>query len=247
MIQTAFFKFNDSLNDFLSAGDKDKAIKFNFTGTPAIKDSIEALGVPHTEVDAIVVNGAACDFQYKLNNDDKVEVYPPNTNFHYLKTRSLTPNLHYPLAFVADVHLGKLAKALRILGFDTIYENDISDKTIVEVAEKEQRIVLTRDIGLLKHKSIKSGYWLRNQLVDDQLQEVIRRFDLVPQVRLFKRCLVCNGEIEEVTKEAVLERLPPKTIMYFNEFFQCSVCNRVYWKGSHYDNMLEMLKRNLRQ
>ncbi len=170
--------------------------------------------------------------------------YPVNANPVFSKSYSLTPGLNYPLAFVADVHLGKLAKALIILGIDTIYKNDFFDKCIVEIAEKEQRIVLTRDAGLLKHKLIKWGYWLRAQQVEKQLEEVLNRYNLLPEVSLFKRCLSCNGRIEEVAKEAVLEKLPPKTIQYFNEFFQCSSCKKVYWKGSHYENMLQMVRRN---
>lgn len=245
MVQTAFFQFYYSLNDFLSAVYKGKSITYGFTGTPAIKDTIEAIGIPHTEVDVIIVNGSLRNFLYKLTDNDMVEVYPANSNPGFEKNYSLTPELNYPLAFVADVHLGKLAKALRILGFDTIYKNDISDKTIADLAEKEQRIVLTRDAGLLKHKAVKWGYWLRSQIMEKQLEEVVSRLNLLPEVQLFKRCLSCTGKIEEAAKEAVLEKLLHKTIQYFNEFFQCSQCKKVYWKGSHYENMLEIVKRNI--
>lgn len=133
------------------------------------------------------------------------------------------------------------------MGVDTIYQNDYSDKLIVKIAEKEQRIILTRDIGLLKHKSIKWGYWLRSQIVKKQLEEVVTRFglSLSTNTALFERCLVCNGKIEAVAKETISEKLPSKTAEYFNEFFQCSSCKKVNWKGSHYENMLEMVKRNL--
>lgn len=148
-----------------------------------------------------------------------MEVYPVNANPVFSKSYSITPGLNYPLAFVADVHLGKLAKALRILGFDTNYQNDYSDKSIVEIAEKTACIVLTRDVGLLKYKSVKWGYWLRFQMVEKQLEEVVSRYNLLPEVSLFKRCLSCNGRMEEVAKEAVSEKLPPKTARYYNEFF----------------------------
>lgn len=245
MIQAASFEFFKSLNDFLSPVNKNKPFKYNFYGTPSIKDAIEAIGIPHTEVDVIIVKGLPVDFFYKLHNDDMVEVYPVDSNPVFSKSYSLTPGLNYPLAFVADVHLGKLAKALRILGFDTDYQNDYSDKSVVEIAEKSDRIVLTRDVGLLKHKLIKWGYWLRSQMVEKQLKEVVSRYNLLPEVLLFKRCLSCNGRIEEVAKEAVSEKLPPKTNQYFNKFFQCASCKKVYWKGSHYENMLQMVRRNL--
>ena len=245
MIQTASFEFFKSLNDFLSPVNKNKLFRYNFYGTPAIKDAIEAIGIPHTEVDVIIVKGLPVDFFYKLHNDDMVEVYPVNANPMFSKSYSLTPDLNYPLAFVADVHLGKLAKALRILGFDTNYQNDYSDKSVVEIAEKSDRIVLTRDVGLLKHKLIKWGYWLRSQMVEKQLKEVVSRYNLLPEILPFKRCLSCNGMIKEVAKEAVLEKLPPKTNQYFNAFFQCASCKKVYWKGSHYENMLQVVRRNL--
>lgn len=231
MIQTASFEFYKSLNDFLATVNKNKIFKHNFYRTPAIKDAIEAIGIPHTEVDVIIVKGLPVNFFYKLHNNDMVEVYPVNANPVFSKSYSLTPGLNYPLAFVADVHLGKLAKALRILGFDTNYQNDYSDKSIVEIAEKAYRIVLTRDVGLLKPKSIKWGYWLRSQMVEKQLKEVVSRYNLLPEILLFKRCLSCNGRIKEVAKEAVLEQLPPKTNQHFNEFFQCPSSKKVYWKG----------------
>lgn len=245
MTKTACFQFFLSLNDFLSLNYKDKLVNYNFTGNPAVKDAVEANGIPHTEVDIIVVNGSPVNFFYKLQNNDTAGVYPVNANPALIKNYSLTPAFIYPLRFIADVQLGKLARGLRILGIDTIYHNDYSNKFIVKIAEKEQRIVLTRDIGLLKHKSIKWGYWLRSQMAEKQLEEVVTRFGLSTNTALFERCLVCNGKIEAVVKETVLEKLPPKTIAFFNEFFQCSLCKRAYWKGSHYENMLEMVKRNL--
>ncbi|WP_018614243.1 Mut7-C RNAse domain-containing protein [Segetibacter koreensis] len=245
MIQSAVFQFFLTLNDFLPATNKYKPFRYNFKGTPAIKDAIEAIGIPHTEVDFIIVNGSPVNFTFKLTNNDTVEVYPANANTPFVKSHSLSPTLNYPITFVADVQVGRLARALRILGFDTLYKNDFSDKFIVEIAEIEQRVVLTRDIGLLKHKSIKWGYWLRSQTVEKQLQEVVNRFNLLPEVSLFQRCLSCNGEIKKVEKESVLKELPPKTIQFFDDFFQCSRCKKIYWKGSHYEHMLEMVKRNL--
>lgn len=245
MIYMARFLFFHTLNDFLSDAQKNKWVSYEFKGTPAIKDAAEAIGIPHTEVDVIIVNGSPADFSYRLQHDDAIEVYPANAASVFLQSHSLTPGYTYPLSFIADVQLGKLAKALRIFGFDTIYENNLPDKMVAGIAEKDQRIVLTRDKGLLKHKSVKWGYWLRSQMVEEQLEEVISRFKLLPEVAPFKRCLACNGKIEEVAKETVLERLPSNTILYFRQFFQCSLCQKVYWKGSHYKNMLELVERNL--
>jgi uncharacterized protein with PIN domain len=240
--QTAFFRFFQSLNDFLPRALQEKQIDYAFEGTPAIKDAIEAIGIPHTEVDIVIVNNAAVNFTYKLYGNDIVQVYPANANVVVSKEYSLIPDVNFPLAFIADVHLGKLTKTLRILGFDTLFNNQFSDTTIAEIAEKEQRIILTRDVGLLKRKSIKWGYWLRSQVLRLQLKEVINRYNLLPKILLFTRCLSCNGKIEEVSKEMVKDQIPPNTVLYFEEFYQCTCCKKIYWKGSHYENMLDMVK-----
>lgn len=242
MLQYAHFRFFYSLNDFLSANDQGSLVTYKFSGTPAIKDAIEAIGIPHTEVDVILANAEAVGFFYPLKNNDRVEVYPALKSPVFPPYYSISPPNTDRITFVADVHLGKLAKALRILGFDTCYQNNYSNKEIASIAENENRIVLTRDVGLLKHKSLRWGYWLRSQKPEKQAEEVIEKFNLSKLIAPFKRCLACNGEIESVEKEVVLEELPPKTIQYFNEFFRCSNCKKVYWRGSHYDHMMQIVR-----
>lgn len=243
MGQTASFCFFNSLNDFLPNDRKDTLVNYVFTGTPAVKDAIEAIGVPHAEVDVIVVNELPVDFFYRLQANDTVKVYPAIANALLLKKYSLTPRYVYPLKFIADVQLGKLMTELRMLGINTLYQNDYTDKLIVEIAEKENRIVLTRSVGLLKYKAMKWGYWLRSQITEKQLGDILYHYNLLPSIQPFTRCLLCNGEIEAVAKEDVLEHLPPKAIEFFNEFFQCSSCKKIYWKGSHYKNMMRIIER----
>jgi uncharacterized protein with PIN domain len=240
MDHVAHFRFSYSLNDFLSGQKKNKPIVYAFNGTPSVKDAIEAIGIPHTEVDVILVNETPVDFSYGLQDGDKVSVYPL-ASISARTPNSLTPVPHYPLRFIADVHAGKLAKALRMLGFDTCYRNNIDDRNLAKIAEKENRVVLTRDIGLLKHAKVKWGYWLRSQQTNQQLLEVNTRFDLTPFISPFTRCIECNGLIESIEKDEVIQQLPPRTAEYFNEFYRCSNCQRVYWKGSHYENMLKKI------
>ena len=240
---TAHFRFFGSLNDFLPSGQKDTAFSYAFAGAPAVKDAIEAIGVPHPEVDAILVNGAPVNFAHALRLQDAVEVYPSAFDRHRPESFSFRAQYPAPDRFVLDVHLGKLAKALRMFGFDTRYENSYSDKAIADIAETEGRIVLTRDVGLLKQKVIRWGYWLRSQHLQEQLAEVVRHYHLEQKLKPFTRCLSCNGSIAEVQKEQVLDRLPPKTKLYFHEFYQCSCCKQVYWKGSHYDRMEQFVKQ----
>ncbi|MCC9137818.1 Mut7-C ubiquitin/RNAse domain-containing protein [Pontibacter silvestris] len=239
----ANFRFYGSLNDFLPRSKKHSQISYDFKNTPAVKDAIEAIGIPHPEIDVVLANDVPVDFTYPLQPNDLIKVYPATPECKCPSSYSLQANLPVTNNFVLDVHLGKLAKALRMLGFNTLYQNDYTDKTIATIAEQENRIVLTRDVGLLKHKAIKHGYWLRSQHLEEQLAEVISYFKLKKKSQPFTRCLECNNNISVVAKEAVLDKLPPKTKQYFNEFYQCPTCSRVYWKGSHYDRMLQFVKR----
>jgi uncharacterized protein len=147
-----------------------------------------------------------------------------------------------PLKFILDVHLGKLARLLRLLGFDVWYDNQYLDKEIINLIKIEQRIVLTRDIGLLKQRAVVWGYWLRSQNSFRQLEEVFDRYQLKKSVQPFSRCLLCNGLLHTVQKINVLNLLPSRTQLFYNEFFQCQDCKKVYWKGSHYERMLQQVK-----
>ena len=146
------------------------------------------------------------------------------------------------LKFVADVHLGKLTKYLRLCGFDTYYHTDLNDQKIISLSLSDKRIILTRDRGLLKNNKVTHGYWIRSISPGEQLKDVLFRFDLKRQVALFKRCMECNGLLEEVAKEEVIDHLLPKTRQYFRKFKKCHVCNHIYWNGSHYQRMKKDIK-----
>jgi uncharacterized protein len=237
MAGTARFKFHATLNDFLELHRRDTWINYSFVESPAVKDAIEAMGVPHPEVNAIVVNSSAVDFTYKLQSGDEFEVYPNG----FPATINLIPNYNLPYRFVLDVHLGKLARLLRLLGFDTVFDADLSEKELVTIAVNRNRILLSRGVNILKHKTIVHGYWLRSQQPETQLQEVIRYYSLAGEFQIFTRCMVCNGAIVPVAKGKVQDQLPPKTRLYFHEFYQCQHCRRVYWKGSHYERMQQFV------
>lgn len=226
----ARFTFYGALNDFLLPRDRDSQISYSFTNMPAIKDAIEAIGIPHVEVKEISINGHPVGFYHPLQDGDTVEAYP-------FATIPLTS-----AKFILDVHLGKLARLLRLLGFDTLYENKFSEKAIAATAKQQNRIVLTRDVGLLKYKSIEHGYWLRSQEPLEQVKEIVEKFALKDFIHPFTRCMVCNGIIERVAKEKILDQLPPATAAYFNEFYQCQNCKRIYWKGSHYERMMRFIE-----
>jgi uncharacterized protein with PIN domain len=238
---TAEFRFYEELNDFLPREQRKRTNLYRFSGHPGIKDPIEVFGVPHTEVDLIVVNGQSVGFDYQLQAGDRVAVYPV---FETLDITPLVKLREKPLRnprFVLDVNLGKLAKRMRMLGFDCLYRNDYKDADIVKSAVNDRRIVLTRDRRLLYNKQIDHGYWVRAVDVDAQVDEVLRRFDLYGLIQLFSRCLICNGILATIAKADIWDRLEPKTRLYYNDFYQCADCQRIYWQGSHMQNMLKRL------
>jgi uncharacterized protein with PIN domain len=238
---SAEFRFYEELNDFRPSGRRETAVTYRFTGSPGIKDSIEALGVPHTEVELIVVNGHSVGFDYRLQSCDRVAVYPM---FESLDVTPLLRLREAPLrnsAFVVDVNLGKLARRLRLLGFDALYRNDYTDSEIASLSVATHRIILTRDRRLLFPKKITHGYWLRATDPDTQIREVLARFDLYRQIRPFHRCLDCNGIIRAVKKSDIVGELQPLTKQYYHEFYQCMDCSKIYWKGTHYEHMQRKL------
>ena len=235
--RTAILRFYAELNDFLRADQRQRDIAYAFNGRPSVKDAIEALGVPHPEVDLILLNGVSVGLGHALAPGDRIAVYPV---FEGLDITPIVRLRERPLrcpAFVADCHLGKLARRLRMLGFDVVYRRDFEDLEIIRVSVQERRIILTRDRGMLKHSAVTHGYWVRSTVAAEQVGEVLKRFDLWRQVRPFSRCTACNGDVVAVAKADVEAELAPLTRRYYEEFFRCIDCRRIYWEGSHFRRM----------
>lgn len=244
-MNAAYFRFYAELNDFLPSAQRRQTVSYSFHGSPSVKDAIEALGVPHVEVDLVLVNGRSVDFTYHLRSDDRVAVYPV---FESLDITPLVRLRERPLrrtAFIADTHLGKLARLLRLLGFDTAHSNDYEDKKIAAIAVDEGRIILTRDREILKRSVVTHGYWIRSTQPLVQAREVVRRFDLVAQVQPFRRCMACNGLLAPVDKQDVLDRIPPKVAAWREEYFICQDCDKLYWRGTHYPKLQDTIARIL--
>lgn len=239
----ANFRFYAELNDFLDAAQQGRSLGYRFDGNPAIKDPIETLGVPHSEVDLIIVDGRSVGFDYQLVHGDRVAVYPVFESLDISSLQHLRPRPLRVTRFMVDVNLGKLARRLRMLGFDTRYGNRLDDSEVVEIAVRERRIILTRDRRLLFRKAVTHGYWVRADDPDRQVDEVLRRLDLAAQVEPLQRCLECNGLIEPVDREAVWSSLEPKTRRYYDEFYRCPDCGKIYWEGSHVEHMNGAIRR----
>lgn len=236
------FRFYEELNDFLPPNRKKREFTIPFHPQNSIKDMIESVGVPHTEVDLVLVNGQSVDFSYIVQADDQISVYPVFEAFDIADVTRLRPQPLRRTRFVLDTHLGKLARYLRLLGFDTLYYNAWRDDELAEIAAAgDKRILLTRDHGLLKRKQVTHGYFVRNDQPALQVREVLARFHLHQAVKSFTRCTQCNGLIQPVAKEQVMERLPGGVTKVFDQFSICDTCQRIYWQGSHYDHMQQII------
>ena len=242
-MKTLHIRFYEELNDFLPKQKRKTRFEINFTGSPPVKDLIESRGVPHTEIDMILVNGKSVKFDCKLKDGDDVSVYPVFESFDISGIQRLRSKPLRRPKFVLDVHFGTLARYMRMFGFDTKYENDYSDEQIIDISLNEKRAILTRDLGILKQTRVTHGYWVRNTKPVKQVEEIIERFDLKNEITEFSRCITCNSILKPVEKEKVADRVPPKVYNYQTEFYLCKECNKVYWKGSHYVNMNLMVER----
>jgi len=236
-----YFRFYEELNDFLPSSQQRQTFHYQFDGNPAVKNAVEAIGVPHTEIDLILVNGVSVDFGYQLQGGERIAVYPVFERFDISPIIRLRPTPLRIIRFIVDVNLGKLARYLRLLGFDTVYQNNLDDQTIVDTAAKEKRIIITRDIGILKYNIVTHGYWVRSTQPRRQLREIVNRLHLHSSFKPFTRCADCNGILKPVTKELVSERLQQDTLRSFNTFSECPDCQKVYWQGSHYDRIRKLI------
>src|SRR5579884_3279054 len=237
----AFFRFYAELNDHLAPEQRFQTLEKTFLVASTVKDLIESFGVPHPEVELITANGVSVGFDCSVRDGDRIAVYPMFEGLDVSRELRVRPEPLRDPKFVLDVHLGKLAAYLRMIGFDTFYRNCLRDPELVRVSVDQRRILLTRDRGLLKYGELTRGYWLRETDSRGQLAEVVGRFDLAGAMRPFTRCMACNGVLHPVAREQVMDRIPPRIAELHDEFRQCPECRRVYWKGSHYNRMLQFI------
>lgn len=242
---TATFRFYEELNDFLAPDRRRRDFTYACARAATVKHAIEALGVPHTEVEMILVDGHSVGFEHVLDEGERVSVYPVFEAFDVAPLIRLRERPLRDPRFAADAHLGGLARLLRMLGFDTLFRNDIRDEELLAVSIDGHRIVLTRDRELLKRRELTHGCFVHALEPKEQLVEVVGRLQLASLARPFSRCLHCNVPLEPVEKDDVLEELPPRVAASFERFHRCPQCRRVYWEGSHWERMRAMLAATL--
>jgi uncharacterized protein with PIN domain len=240
-------RFYEELNDFLSPALRKVTFSHEFTRRASVKDMIESFGVPHTEVEIILANGHSVDFSYIVQDGDRISVYPVFESLDVSPLLRLRPAPLRTPAFILDTNLGRLARYLRLLGFDCLYQNDFDDDTVATTADREQRIVLTRDRALLQRKIITRGYFVREVRPRRQVKEVLSRFDLYRLVKPFSRCTRCNGDLQAVDKQSVEDRLEPRTRKYYETFRECTACGQIYWQGSHHERSQRLIEELIRR
>jgi uncharacterized protein with PIN domain/sulfur carrier protein ThiS len=230
-------RFYEELNDFLPKEMRKRDIVAEASEGTTTKKLIEDLGVPHTEVDLVLVNGDSVDFSYKLRSGDRISVYPVFESFDVQWASRVRSQPLRECRFILDVHLGKLAGALRMLGFDTRYSNTYDDEQLVGIAVEEKRIILTRDREMLKRRVVTHGYCVRSKRTERQIVEVIKRFHLEGSIKPFSRCLRCNVLLVPIEKQRVSGKVPPFVEQSYKRFWTCGECGRIYWKGTHWEHM----------
>jgi len=235
-------RFYEELNEFLPDERKKKRFEHQFIDRTSVKDLIESLGIPHTEVDLILINGKSVNFKYLITDGDDISVYPVFESLDITEVQHLRPKpLRNPM-FVADVHLGRLARYLRMMGFDVVYKNNFNDEEIIHFSLTEKRAILTKDRGILKRNEVTHGYWVRSAKVEEQVKEILERFHLQKVIKEFTRCIECNELLMNIDKEKIMDDLPIKVAQLQNEFHKCPSCKKIYWKGTHYNRMLTFIQ-----
>ena len=229
------------LNDFLPT-DKRYRIFIHSLKTPVTAgEAIASLGVPFAELDLVLINSIPVDLNRVMHEGDHISLYPVFESFDISSISKIRRRPLRESRFILDAHLGKLAKYLRMLGFDTLYQNDFGDREIIEIAHVDNRIILTRDKLLLRSKKVDHGYYVRATEKHAQLIEIVKKFDLYSQFRSFTRCMTCNAELIKKERSEIENKIDGNAAQIFSEFFYCPECDKVFWKGSHFERMEQLI------
>jgi len=239
---TIYLRFYEELNDFLPKTQRKVEFVKDLLLRTTVKDIIESCRIPHTEVDLILVNGQSVDFDHKVNNGDKISLYP------MFESIDVSPVIHLQdrplrnLKYFADAPLGKLVRLMRLLGLDVHYDRKITGLEFLETALKEKRILITRNRQLLMPNKVTHGYCIHSNAPYQQIKEVVRRFDLKQQLKPYTRCSICNSKLKKVAKKGIINLLEPLTKKYYDNFNHCPECGKIYWRGSHYQSLNKLIE-----
>ncbi len=238
----ASVRFYAELNEHLPVVLRYATLDVDCRPATTIRHVIEHYRIPAEEVDLLLVNGESAELDHKIIGGDRISVFPVFESFDIARTTRVRVRALREVRFVADVHLGKLASHLRMLGFDTLYRNDFNDKHLIRLSMEFQRTLLSKDHALIATPELTRAILVRSQDPREQLLEILNRLDLFHASHPFTRCIACNTILEPAEKQRIITRLPPNVIPLYNEFRTCPECDRLYWKGSHYQKMAEFMR-----
>lgn len=239
------FRFYEELNDYLPEEMRKVWVECSIENEISVGDQIQSLGIPPDEIDLILVNQQSQGFDYLLQDGDRISVYPVFELFDLSEISQLREKPLRNPTFICDVHLGRLCKYLRMLGWDTKYSNHYTPEEMIAISLQEKRIILSRSVQLIRHKEVTHAYWIRSSDPLEQVKDLISKLNISNRADPLTRCLNCNDKLEPVEKQKILPRLEARTDRYYTEFFRCPTCDQIYWKGSHYENMLEFIRQHL--
>ncbi len=236
-------RFYEELNDYLSEDIRRQDILIDTKEGNSVGELIYSFGVACAAVDLILVNGHSANFDYILQDNDQISVYPVFERFNITSVSLIENSPLRNLKFICDDHLGRLAKYLRMLGFDTLYNNDYDHNILISLSNSHNRILLSRDKKLLLNKKITRRYLVKQAEPGEQVREVLEYFDLKKNITPMSRCLECNGVVQQVPEESVKHRIEKYIIEINDEFTECKGCGKIFWKGSHYDSMMKRIRK----
>lgn len=243
MIQVSF-RFYEELNNYLPEEMQKVWVENRIETQASIGEIIQSLGIPLDDIDLILVNQQSKGFEYFLHDGDRISIYPVFESFDISEMNRLRERLLRNPKFICDVHLGRLCKYLRMLGWDTLYSNEYTPEEMIERSLQEKRILLSRSIHLIRHQGLTHAWWVRSSNPLEQLNDLVTRLDLSKQADPLTRCLNCNSMLVEVNKMEIMDRLEDRTAKYYSEFFVCRTCDQIYWKGSHYESMVKFIEQH---
>lgn len=244
-MKSVYFRFYEELNDYLPEGKRKVRFEYSFSEAISLQEALQSMEIPPDEIDLILVNQQSEGLDYMLQDGDSISIYPV---FELFDLSGISQLREKPLrnpTFICDVHLGRLGKYLRMLGWDTLYSNQYTPDDLISVSCQEKRIILSRNYQLTRHKKVTRSYWIRSSDPLEQIKDLINKLDLSNQSIPLTRCLNCNHILVPVEKQEILHRLQTRTAKYYNEFFICPACDQIYWKGSHFENMFDFIRHSI--
>jgi uncharacterized protein len=240
-MNSVYFRFYEELNRYLPKGKRKVWFEYFFSGVISIQKVFLSMEIPVDEIDLILVNEKSQRLNYILQDGDRISVYPVFELFDLSVISQLRGQPLRSPTFICDVHLGRLCKYLRMLGLDTLYSNHFTPDEMIVISFQEKRIILSRNYQLVRHKRVTHAYWIRSSNPLEQIKDLINKLDLSNWINPFSCCLNCNHQIVPVDKGEILPRLQERTAKFYNEFFICTACGQIYWKGSHFENMFDLI------